>query len=1197
MGLNTAVAFALCGAALLLARCGTPAARAFVMAAGLAVLMLALATLLQPLHGLHARGLGQQFLLNADPPDGPWPGRMRPGAAFAFALAGIGLMLLPCLAGRTAALVPLLGALVAAVALPSLFSNMLGNVLFDHEGPGGALLPVPTALGVMAVGCALCQARASSAWPGVFAGREDRRIFVTSFALFSVLSLVASVVGVGIVGRYAMENFQNAWLTSFRSNAELFRSAIENAAKDGGEVARLVEMQPLAAQGASPVQLQEELARLARRALGDASNLALLGPDGSVIASAGTMRYTGQFSMALPLPLSPRLYWSGGWHLLTDIAQGGGRRVRVDVELASFNRHFTGMNGAASTGEARVCAATGNTMHCFPSRLQPAPTVMPMAARGQRLPSQLALEGEPGVATTRDYRGAEVLAAYGMIEGTGLGLVQKVDTEEFFRPLRKQLLAALAGIALLILAGALLLQWRTQPLVLGLVRTRARLDAILDNVPAGVLTFDPFGAIQSANRAACDMFGYSPQQMAGRPVQPLVEGGQYLLGADIRGARQLTGRRSNGEALALEVVASEFMLGEHRRRIAIVRDVGKRVRMEQALRMREASLAHAQQLAHIGSWELDLASGSHYWSDETFRIFGRAPGGAPPGHEAVMQCVHPDDRPHKRQAEIDAIAGRRPYDVTFRLVLPGGDVKVVHSRAETEFDGAGGALRLRGTLQDITEKTWADEQLRKREEEYRALVENSPDVVIRFDRALRCVYANPALAKAPGLHPVIGYARVLGDGDKRAAVPWARAVRKALAGGKPDAFEVAVDADGALCHYQVQVVPEVRQGGVVAAVVATARDITAIRSGEAVLRESERRLAGIAANTPGAVFQCVASGGELSFTYLSEGIVPLFGQAPAAVLADAARLTARISPEDRPGFFASLERSARTLKMLNWEGRAFSGDDRAIWVNCRATPRMAGAATVWEGLMLNITDSKRNEQQLTESRQLLRELSAHSERGREEERKKIAREVHDELGQALTALRMDVALLRMTEGPHSEALLARMQSMKEAVDRTIGIVRHVTSALRPAALDVGLTAALEWQAEEFTQRSGIECVLHAIDEVELGDSQATALFRIVQESLTNVLKHAQATHVEVALEAQDNVIRLEISDNGRGFLAGGRLERGRFGLMGMRERALMLGGRVEINSAPGHGTTIQVSLPHTGPDGARAPNMEQRHDG
>jgi len=226
--------------------------------------------------------------------------------------------------------------------------------------------------------------------------------------------------------------------------------------------------------------------------------------------------------------------------------------------------------------------------------------------------------------------------------------------------------------------------------------------------------------------------------------------------------------------------------------------------------------------------------------------------------------------------------------------------------------------------------------------------------------------------------------------------------------------------------------------------------------------------------------------------------------------------------------------------------------------------------------------SKRSEQDLRQSRQLLRDLSAHMESVREEERKRIAREVHDELGQALTVLRMDVSLMRLNFGGHSEQLMARIRSMKDGVDRTIQIMRHITSTLRPVALDLGLFAALEWLVEEFNRRVGINCRLinNGCDEVVLDDSRATALFRIVQESLTNVVKHAQATEVAVSitLEAPDTVC-LEIRDDGKGFEPGSTRPDGSFGLIGVRERALMLRGTVEIDSAPGRGTRIEVCIP------------------
>lgn len=1185
-GLNAALGFALGGLALLAPRWRT----ALAVLAGLALPALALAALCQPLHGWAAGSIGWQLLLNADPASGDpalWPGRMRLAVSAAFLLAGPAFLLLPW-PGHRQRVAAVLGAAVATVALPSLFFNLMGNVLAGGENAAGLLLPVPSALGVMAVGLGLFFAAAPAGWDGLYAGREDRRIFVTSFALFSAMSLVASLVGIGIVGRYAMANFQQAWLTSFTSNTELFRIALAGSASRSIHLIHFIDSDALARR--DQPALQHELERIARASHFDPdSSLAVYGPDGARLAAAGPQRYRGQFAIALPMPLAPRLYWQDGWHLLTELALPGGRRLRLDLALADFNHQFRRMAGDGSSREVRVCSrASATEMACFPSRLAALPMRLPLAGGAEPLPIQLALAGQSGVVTARDYRGKQVIAAFGMMPGTGLGLVQKIDTDEFYAPLRRQLWYALVGMTLLIVAGASMLYLRTHPLVLGLVRTRARLDAILNNVPAGVLTFDQHGTILSANCAAAEMFGYPRGALLGRRVSELLDGAQALLQPQLGRLHQLEGRRRDGAPLTLEVLANEFMLGKAKKRIAIVQDVGERLRMEQALRQREASLAHAQQLAHIGSWELDLASKTYFWSDETYRVFDMAPGAPAPAYDEVLRLLHPDDRELKRRAENDAIAGVREYDVKLRLLLPGGAVKVTHSRAETEFDAGGRALRMRGTIQDITEKTWADEQIRKREEEYRALVENSPDVVVRFDRALRCVYVNPALALAPGLAAVIGHGRVLGDTDASLmARPWVEAVRTAFEGSRAQPFEVVAGH----CHYQVQVVPEFRQGGQVTAVLATARDITAIRSGEAVLRQSEERLAGIAANTPGAVFQCVSRGDDLVFTYVSGGVAQLFGEPPDAVLADAGRLLGHIAAADRGAFHGALARSGRGMRMLNWEGRASGADGREIWINCRASPRRAGEATIWEGLMLNITASKRNELELTESRQMLRELSAHRERVREEERKKIAREVHDELGQALTALRMDVALLRMADGPHSPALLARVASMKEAVDRTIGIVRNVTSALRPAALDLGLTAALEWQVEDFSRRSGIECMLHTGEtEVVLDDDQATALFRIVQESLTNVLKHAHATHVEVTLETRDNCICLEVSDNGRGFAAGRPATRGRFGLVGMRERVLVLGGTVQVKSAAGAGTTVLVRLPLTIEQERRAPH-------
>jgi signal transduction histidine kinase len=199
---------------------------------------------------------------------------------------------------------------------------------------------------------------------------------------------------------------------------------------------------------------------------------------------------------------------------------------------------------------------------------------------------------------------------------------------------------------------------------------------------------------------------------------------------------------------------------------------------------------------------------------------------------------------------------------------------------------------------------------------------------------------------------------------------------------------------------------------------------------------------------------------------------------------------------------------------------------------------------------------------------------------REVERKHLAREVHDELGQLLTGLRMDMSVLEMRFGAQNPGLADKVQGMKSLLDRAIQGVRHVVSNLRPTALDLGLIAALESVCTEFTQRTGIACVFHTVEQaVDLDEARAVVVFRIVQESLTNVMRHACASHVSVTLCCDGNTLELEVRDNGHGFDPIAAAAAISFGLLGMRERAHGLGGRVDIISAPGQGVVVGLTIP------------------
>ena len=227
----------------------------------------------------------------------------------------------------------------------------------------------------------------------------------------------------------------------------------------------------------------------------------------------------------------------------------------------------------------------------------------------------------------------------------------------------------------------------------------------------------------------------------------------------------------------------------------------------------------------------------------------------------------------------------------------------------------------------------------------------------------------------------------------------------------------------------------------------------------------------------------------------------------------------------------------------------------------------------------NVSAMHAAEQRLKESHAQLRQLSTHREAMREEERKRIAREIHDELGQQLTALRMGLSLLRLQFGEGQSLLVERIQILMGRIDEIIQVVRNVATALRPSSLDMGLTSALEWLVSEFSNNTGITCRLRAPEaRLELDDERATAIFRVIQESLTNVARHAQASRVDIHLECSTEHVLIKVADNGKGFDPG-QLPKGTLGMLGMHERGHMLGGTVTIDSTPGQGVCVQVCIP------------------
>ena len=238
------------------------------------------------------------------------------------------------------------------------------------------------------------------------------------------------------------------------------------------------------------------------------------------------------------------------------------------------------------------------------------------------------------------------------------------------------------------------------------------------------------------------------------------------------------------------------------------------------------------------------------------------------------------------------------------------------------------------------------------------------------------------------------------------------------------------------------------------------------------------------------------------------------------------------------------------------------------------------------GFAEDITKRKLGEERLKRSREQLRALSARLQSAREQERARIAREIHDELGAGLTSLKweleaQDKIFSQPIEPAQLQALRSKLAFMMNSTDSIINTVRRIASELRPSILDdLGLMEAIEWQAQQFQNRTAIVCRLNRPVEVApLNQEQSTAVFRIFQEAMTNVIRHAHATEVEVTMQEDHGAFLLLVSDNGIGFNENDKAEHPCLGLLGMQERAHLVGGKVVIKSAEGQGTLVTVQIP------------------
>jgi len=282
-------------------------------------------------------------------------------------------------------------------------------------------------------------------------------------------------------------------------------------------------------------------------------------------------------------------------------------------------------------------------------------------------------------------------------------------------------------------------------------------------------------------------------------------------------------------------------------------------------------------------------------------------------------------------------------------------------------------------------------------------------------------------------------------------------------------------------------------------------------------------------------------------------------------------------PENRQ-FVFDQEKTFLKSGQVSIEAPLVTKDGRLIPFLLTGTKFESNGNTYLMGVGMDITDRKRTELELQNSYEQLQQLAQYTEKARESERKMIARELHDELGQALTAVKIDLRIIKQHISDQEVNL--KIDKTSELVGETIKTVQRLTSQLRPEIIDdLGLNAAIKWYTKEFAQRNGIEIFLDMDSEIAISPDDSLTLFRIMQESLTNVARHSKANHVVIKLIHENGIVNFRISDNGIGISDHEINAKKSFGIIGIKERASSLAGSCEIYSEDGYGTIINLTFP------------------